>query len=122
LRSDSEATVASPPSGSEAVEKFSIDQVTMSNVMEFSLRVHNSGTASLTIAKLLFDGKPSEIVGISSGNGTLENGRVVIRPGDSVTVSFKPPSPDHVASVMIGYPVTVVTEGGNQNTVNLTLP
>jgi hypothetical protein len=75
------------------------------------LRVKNAGTAPLAVEKVIFGDVPIRILGISSGTASLKQDRVIIEPGDSVTISL-----EQSPKVVTGneYKVVATTATGRQ--------
>jgi len=84
-----------------------------------TVRVHNIGTASVTIDHVMFGNTQLPILGIYDGNGSLKNGRVILQPGDIVTVSMQQ-SPTAMSDNE--YALVVVTTSGQSYKTSLIWP
>jgi hypothetical protein len=105
----------SHPQPEPAIEKMVIEScgVTFGATL---LRVRNTGTAQLTVERVIFGERPIRILGISSGSASLKVDQVTIQPGDGVTISL-----EQSPTAMSGneYPVVVITAAGNRYNTNL---
>jgi hypothetical protein len=104
------AEVAPAETKPELVERLSIDAIIISE-RGFTFRIRNTGTAPLTVARVVFYEQPTEVVGVSSEKGTVKDGRLTLLPGDSGEVTFKP---SYVGVSGLSYPAALITESGKQ--------
>ena len=102
----------------ELVENLSIDAIIISE-RGFTFRIRNTGTAPLTVARVTFYDKPTEIVSISSDKGTLEDGRVIFLPGDGGEVTFQP---SYTGTSGLSYPSAIITESGKKYETSVGAP
>jgi hypothetical protein len=102
----------------EPAEKLIVDEFIISE-RGLSIRVSNAGTAPMTVIRVFRRGMPTPILGISSGNGTLEGGNVTIQPGSNAALLTEMPD-DAVSETC--YEITVVTAAGSRRTLTLTWP
>jgi uncharacterized OB-fold protein len=102
----------------EPVEKLAIETFIISE-KGFSIRVFNSGTKPLIIARISFNNRDTRITGISSGKGTMREGRISMEPGDRADVTVELSSEQLSGRA---YPVEVVTDAGNRCTTQVDWP
>lgn len=92
----------------ELVEMLSFDHIFM-NDRGFTFRIRNTGTAPLTVAKVIFDRLPTEMVSVSSEKGTVKDGVLTLQPGDVGEVTFQP---SFAGASDLPHPAAVITDSG----------
>jgi uncharacterized OB-fold protein len=112
------AEVAAAEKKPELVEKLSIDAIIISE-RGFAFRIKNTGTAPLTVARVVFYEQPTEIVNVSSDKGTVKDGLLTLQPGDAGEVTFQP---SYTGISGLAYPAAIITESGKRYETNVGYP
>jgi hypothetical protein len=112
------AEVASVEAKPELVENLSYEAIIISE-RGFTFRIKNTGTAPLTVARVVFYEQPTEIVGITSDKGTVKDGVMTFLPGDTGEVTFQP---TFTGVSGLAYPAALITGSGKRYETSVGAP
>ncbi|MGA1976210.1 MAG: zinc ribbon domain-containing protein [Conexivisphaerales archaeon] len=112
------AEVAAAEEKPELVERLSFEHIIISE-RGFAFRIRNTGTAPFTVATVLFNEQPTEIVNVSSDKGTVKDGLLTFQPGDVGEVTFQP---SYTGISGISYPAALITGSGKRYETSIGYP
>jgi hypothetical protein len=107
-----------PAAKPELVERLSIEMTIISE-RGFTFRIRNSGTAPLTVARVIYCDQPAQVVSVTSEKGTVKDNLLTLQPGDVGEVTFRT-SYNGISGVM--YSAVIITESGKQYETSILFP